>query len=75
MPISSLDLNAELNQRSEDIKAESPRNVRNDRCPSSGQPVGRMIETPGSDEWKIKCPTCGKWWHGGSTVLDEHDRP
>jgi hypothetical protein len=46
----------------------------NRRCPSSGQNVGRMIPIPGSDDWKIKCPTCSTWWHGGSTVLDEHER-
>ena len=45
------------------------------RCPSSGENVGRMIEIPGSDEWKIRCPTCGALWFGGSTVLDEHRRP
>lgn len=44
------------------------------RCPSSNKSVGRMIEIPGSDDWKIECPTCGCKWHGGSTVLDEHDR-
>jgi hypothetical protein len=42
------------------------------QCPSSGKNVGRMIETPGSDDWYIKCPTCGCTWAGGSTVLDKH---
>lgn len=50
-------------------------NLPGQRCPSSGQPNGRMIEIPGSDEWHIKCPTCGAWWAGGSTILDEHHRP
>lgn len=45
------------------------------RCPSSGEPVGRMIEYPGTDEWNIQCPTCGRWWDGGSTTLDKHDWP
>ena len=43
-----------------------------DWCPSSGLDVGLMVETPGSDEWKIECPTCGRLWFGGSTVLDDH---
>ncbi|MGH3973219.1 MAG: hypothetical protein ACRDS9_07830 [Pseudonocardiaceae bacterium] len=43
-------------------------------CPSSGENVGRMIEIPGSEEWKIECPTCGATWHGGSTLLDDHER-
>ncbi|GAA2840765.1 hypothetical protein GCM10010522_69160 [Kribbella solani] len=42
-------------------------------CPSSGENVGRMIPIPGSDDWKIKCPTCSTWWHGGSTVLPDHE--
>lgn len=41
-------------------------------CPASGRDVGRMVAIPGSDDWKIHCPECGTWWHGGSTVLDEH---
>jgi hypothetical protein len=45
------------------------------RCPSGGDDVGRMIEIPRSDDWHIKCPACGAWWSGGSTVLVEHDRP
>jgi hypothetical protein len=45
------------------------------RCPCSGEPIGRIIEYPGTDEWDIECPTCGTWWAGGSTILDEHDRP
>ncbi|WP_026821230.1 hypothetical protein [Arthrobacter castelli] len=44
-------------------------------CASSGEDVGRMIEIPGSGDWKVECPKCGRWWHGGSTVLDDHDRP
>lgn len=52
-------------QKEEDLKAW---------CPSSGENVGRMIPIPGSDDWKIECPTCGTMWHGGSTVLDDHDR-
>lgn len=44
-------------------------------CPSSGENVGRMIETPGSDEWNIECPACRTKWAGGSTVLDDHVRP
>jgi hypothetical protein len=44
------------------------------QCPASGKNVGRIIEIPGSDDWKIECPTCGCWWHGGSTVLENHDR-
>lgn len=43
-------------------------------CPSSGENVGRMIPTPGSDDWTIVCPTCGTHWAGGSTVLNDHDR-
>lgn len=53
-------------QKEEDLKAW---------CRSSGENVGRMIEIPGSDDWKIQCPTCGRWWHGGSTVLVDHDKP
>ena len=49
--------------------------VMSKRCSSSGKNVGRMIEIWGSDEWNIRCPTCGRWWAGGSTVLTEHDRP
>ena len=52
-------------QKEEDLKAW---------CPASGENEGRMIPIPGSDEWKIECPTCGAWWHGGSTVLPDHDR-
>ncbi|WP_237742890.1 hypothetical protein [Actinopolymorpha alba] len=44
------------------------------RCPSSSENVGRVIEIPGMDEWKIECPTCGAMWAGGSTVLIEHER-
>ena len=44
-------------------------------CPSSGESVGRMIEFLGNDEWYIECPTCGGKWAGGSTILDDHDRP
>ncbi len=44
------------------------------RCPSSGMKVGKMIEIPGSDDGKIECPRCGTFWHGGSTVLAEHNR-
>ncbi len=43
-------------------------------CRSSGEDVGRFIRTPGSDEYKIECPTCGTMWHGGSTVLPDHDK-
>lgn len=43
-------------------------------CPSSGENVGRMMEIPGSDDWAIECPTCGARWHGGSTVLADHER-
>ncbi|WP_448656852.1 hypothetical protein [Microbacterium lacticum] len=45
------------------------------RCPSSGENAGRIVEIPGSDDWKIHCPDCGVWWHGGSTVLPDHNRP
>jgi|JI8StandDraft_1071087.scaffolds.fasta_scaffold46845_3 hypothetical protein len=41
-------------------------------CPASGQSVGRMVEIPGSDEWKITCPECGAWWHGGGVLLPKH---
>lgn len=51
---------------------EPTRNQSGESCPSSGKPDGRMIEIPGSDEWNIKCPTCGARWAGGSTTLDEH---
>lgn len=44
-------------------------------CPSSGENVGRMIEILGSDEWKIECSMCGTKWHGGSTMLTDHERP
>lgn len=54
---------------------ETPASGENGRCFSSGQRVGRVIEIPGSDDWKIECPSCGAWWHGGSTVLAEHDGP
>jgi len=55
-----------LMQKEQDLKAW---------CPSSGENVGRMIEIPGSDEWNIECPTCGTRWHGGSTTLNDHNRP
>jgi hypothetical protein len=45
------------------------------RCPASGEPVGRMIEYPGTDEWTIQCPTCGTTWGGGSIVPTERDWP
>ncbi|GLB67034.1 hypothetical protein AHIS1636_14730 [Arthrobacter mangrovi] len=44
-------------------------------CPSSGEDVGRMIPLSWSDDWKVECPACGRWWHGGSTVLADHERP
>ncbi|MFT4258135.1 hypothetical protein [Microbacterium sp.] len=44
-------------------------------CPSSGENVGRMLPIAGSDDWYIQCPTCSTRWAGGSTVLDDHDRP
>lgn len=44
-------------------------------CPSSGENVGSMIEFPGTDEWYIVCPTCGTRWAGGSTVLNDHNKP
>ena len=53
-------------QKEEDMKAW---------CPSSGENVGVMIEFAGSDDWYIECPTCGVKWAGGSTVLDDHNRP
>lgn len=53
-------------QKEEDMKAW---------CPSSGENVGEMIEFPGTDEWHIKCPACGTWWAGGSTVLADHNKP
>ncbi|WP_146031829.1 hypothetical protein [Arthrobacter sp. AFG7.2] len=53
-------------QKEEDMKAW---------CPSSGENVGLMIESPGSDDWYIKCPTCATKWAGGSTVLDDHNLP
>lgn len=56
----------EAMQKEEDMKK---------RCPSSGENEGRMIERPGSDDWYIKCPTCGTQWAGGSTVLSEHNKP
>jgi predicted RNA-binding Zn-ribbon protein involved in translation (DUF1610 family) len=52
-------------QKEEDMKAW---------CPSSGEDVGRIIESPRTDEWHIECPTCGRRWAGGSTVLDDHNR-
>jgi hypothetical protein len=61
-----LKLQEAINQMEEDMKAW---------CQSSGENVGRMIETPGSDEWYIECPTCGTKWSGGSTVLSDHARP
>ncbi|GGB22068.1 hypothetical protein GCM10011492_09950 [Flexivirga endophytica] len=42
-------------------------------CSSSGENVGRMIPMTG-DDWWIECPTCGRRWAGGSTVLSDHDR-
>ncbi|GAB3563348.1 hypothetical protein GCM10027344_20700 [Spelaeicoccus albus] len=54
---------------------ESTRNDRDERCPSSGEPIGRMIESPATDNWYIQCPTCGMKWAGGSTTLSEHNRP
>lgn len=47
----------------------------NPMCPASGTNVGRMLPIPGSDDWRIECPTCGMTWGGGSTVLDEHAPP
>lgn len=44
-------------------------------CPASGENIGRVIEIRGSDEWNVECPTCGMKWAGGSTVLDDHERP
>lgn len=44
-------------------------------CPSSGENAGRMVEIPGTDEWRIECPTCGMRWAGGSTVLADHNHP
>jgi len=55
-----------IQQKEEDLK---------NWCPSSGENVGKMIQLDGSDDWKIECPTCGTWWYGGSTVLDDHNRP
>jgi hypothetical protein len=55
------------------MKAEQNQDAER-RCPSSGKSVGKMLEIWGSDEWNIECPTCGAWWSGGSTVLDEHER-
>lgn len=43
-----------------------------DMCPASGRDAGRMIEIPGSDDWKIACPDCGAWWHGGGIRLPRH---
>lgn len=57
----------------EDFTPLEPRATRQ-RCPSSGENVGRMIEIPGMDDWRIECPTCGAMWAGGSTTLSEHDR-
>lgn len=51
-------------QKEEDMKAW---------CPSSGENVGRMTPSTG-DDWWIECPTCGRTWAGGSTVLADHDR-
>ncbi|MDJ0317630.1 MULTISPECIES: hypothetical protein [Arthrobacter] len=53
-------------QKEEDMKAW---------CPSSGENVGRMIESSATDNWYIACPTCGVRWAGGSTVLSDHTRP
>lgn len=53
-------------QMEEDLKAW---------CPSSGENVGRMIEFPGTDEWYIECSSCGSKWAGGSTMLNDHNRP
>lgn len=44
-------------------------------CPSSSENVGSMIEFPGTDEWYIVCPTCGTRWAGGSTMLNDHNKP
>lgn len=56
----------EIWQKEEDLKA---------RCASSGENAGRMIPLAESDEWKVGCPACGHWWHGGSTALADQDRP
>ena len=29
------------------------------RCSSSGENVGKFIQVPGSDDYKVECPTCG----------------
>lgn len=63
---STVTIEAVILQKEEDLKAW---------CPASGENVGRFIPIPGMDDWKIECPSCGTWWHGGSTVLDDHNRP
>ncbi|ALN14355.1 hypothetical protein ASQ49_02690 [Acidipropionibacterium acidipropionici] len=60
-------------QAEEDIKAWEEE--QSQRCSSSGQDVGRMINIDGMDDWRVECPTCGAMWWGGSTVLPEHDKP
>lgn len=42
-------------------------------CRSSGENVGKMNPSSG-DDWWIECPTCGRKWAGGSTVLADHNR-
>ncbi|MFJ6378348.1 hypothetical protein ACIQH9_21830 [Pseudarthrobacter oxydans] len=65
--------NFDLNRMQEAIlqKEEDMKSL----CPSSGENVGSMIEFPGTDEWYIVCPTCGTRWAGGSTMLNDHNKP
>lgn len=37
--------------------------------------AARMLTVAGSSERTIGCPACGRTWHGGSTVLDDQERP
>lgn len=67
------DLDQDSSEGDDGMVNESTRRTAVGRCALSGKDVGRMIEIPGSEEWKIECPSCGTWWHGGSTVLVEHE--
>ncbi|WP_346619608.1 hypothetical protein [Blastococcus montanus] len=43
-------------------------------CRDSGR-HGAMDEIPGSDEWYVRCKTCGLKLAGGSTELPDHTPP
>lgn len=46
--------------------------TRVDLCRGSSRNIGIMYQAPGLERPRIECPSCGRQWANGETLLEEH---